>query len=131
MTPRFIILNCVAVAVLALMWIGGLLDKALSGSNGIAIAVVGSALLIGLGTIASGHIKMAKRIKTHITKVGLCGTVLGFILALSSIDPTQDTAARIAGVLTGMGLALYVTLSGLLANLWLIINLVLLGHDDG
>jgi hypothetical protein len=64
-------------------------------------------------------------------KLGLLGTVVGFIVMASQlgsmhsfdIERAQELLARMTG---GMAIALYTTLVGLLANLWLGLQLLLL-----
>jgi hypothetical protein len=92
----------------------------------------------GRGTLAAAlRLKLATRIAPvrHIANslvlLGLIGTVIGFIIALSGIDP--DLAADIGAVgpmvsklIEGMAVALYTTLSGAVLSIWLMINYRLL-----
>ncbi|WP_027133515.1 MotA/TolQ/ExbB proton channel family protein [Geminicoccus roseus] len=82
-------------------------------------------------------LKLAQRIATvrHVANVlvllGLIGTVLGFIQALSGVQPdTVGDVAAIPGMvsrlLEGMSTALYTTLVGSALNIWLILNYRLL-----
>ena len=59
--------------------------------------------------------------------LGLIGTVVGFIIALSGIDPANaadvdSITPMIATLIDGMSVALYTTLVGAILNLWLMIN---------
>ncbi len=59
--------------------------------------------------------------------LGLIGTVIGFIIALSGIDPAaaihvENVAAMITTLINGMSVALYTTLVGAVLYLWLIVN---------
>ncbi len=59
--------------------------------------------------------------------LGLIGTVVGFILALSEIDPARVGEASAIGpmvsqLLEGMAVALYTTLLGSVLNVWLGLN---------
>jgi hypothetical protein len=73
---------------------------------------------------------------THVVRIGLLGTVVGLIVAFSaasmggSADPNQ-IRPMIASVVDGMYVSLYATLLGIATNLWLKINLRLLGNIDG
>jgi biopolymer transport protein ExbB/TolQ len=63
--------------------------------------------------------------------LGLIGTVVGFIRALSGIDPAtvSDPSAigpMVSQLLEGMAVALYTTLAGSLLNIWLTLNCRLL-----
>jgi hypothetical protein len=75
-------------------------------------------------------------IATHVVRIGLLGTVVGLIIAFSaarsgaSADPNQ-IRPMIAAVVDGMYVSLYATLLGIGTNLWLKVNMRLLGHIDG
>ena len=63
--------------------------------------------------------------------LGLIGTVIGFIIALSAVD--ADAAADVSSIgpmvstlITGMSIALHTTLVGAILNIWLMINYRLL-----
>ena len=63
--------------------------------------------------------------------LGLIGTVLGFIIALSGVDPekTSDVnaiAPMVSTLIQGMSTALYTTLIGSILNVWLMANYQLL-----
>ena len=56
--------------------------------------------------------------------LGLVGTVIGFIVALSGVDPqkvpsVENVAPMVARLINGMSIALYTTLVGSLLHLWL------------
>ncbi len=74
-----------------------------------------------------------RHIAGSLVFLGLIGTVLGFMIALSGIDPAQagDPAAvapMVARLIDGMGLALSTTLTGAVLNLWLMGNVRMLEH---
>ena len=59
--------------------------------------------------------------------IGLIGTVVGFIIALSGVDPSivSDVNAigpMVSTLITGMSVALYTTLVGAVFSLWLSLN---------
>ncbi len=59
--------------------------------------------------------------------LGLVGTVIGFIVALSGVDPQQSAnvehiAPMVATLIRGMSIALYTTLIGAFLHIWLMIN---------
>lgn len=63
--------------------------------------------------------------------LGLIGTVVGFIRALSGIDPAtvgqaEAIAPMVSQLLEGMAVALHTTLAGSLLNIWLTLNCRLL-----
>jgi len=59
--------------------------------------------------------------------LGLVGTVIGFIVALSGVDPQKvpavdNVAPMVAQLINGMSIALYTTLIGSVLHLWLMIT---------
>jgi len=68
-----------------------------------------------------------RNIANSLVFLGLIGTVIGFIVALSGVDPaaTADVdkvAPMVSTLIKGMSIALYTTLLGALLNIWLSIN---------
>lgn len=69
---------------------------------------------------------------SRLVLLGIIGTILGFIIALySGVDPSaaRDLDAvgpMVAGVLQGIGMAFFKTLTGSVLNLWLMANYRLL-----
>ena len=73
------------------------------------------------------RIVIVRHIANALVFLGLIGTVIGFIIALSGIDPAAATqvesvAAMISTLISGMSVALYTTLVGAVLYLWLIVN---------
>jgi biopolymer transport protein ExbB/TolQ len=79
------------------------------------------------------RLRMAQRIAPvrHIANtlvlLGLIGTVLGFIIALSGVDPdtvsdVNSIAPMVSVLIQGMSTALYTTLIGSILNVWLMAN---------
>jgi MotA/TolQ/ExbB proton channel family len=59
--------------------------------------------------------------------MGLVGTVIGFIVALSGVDPQKvpavdNVAPMVARLINGMSIALYTTLIGSVLHLWLMLT---------
>lgn len=59
--------------------------------------------------------------------LGLVGTVIGFIVALSGVDPQasaqlDEVASMVATLVAGMSIALYTTLVGAVLHVWLMVN---------
>ncbi len=68
-----------------------------------------------------------RHIANSLVFLGLIGTVIGFIIALSGVDPAAGTevenvAAMISVLINGMSVALHTTLVGAVLYIWLIIN---------
>ena len=72
-----------------------------------------------------------RHIANTLILLGLIGTVIGFIIALSGVDPQATAAAEnVSAVVTtlidGMSVAMYTTLTGAVLYVWLTINYRLL-----
>lgn len=79
------------------------------------------------------RIVLVRYIANTLVLLGLIGTVVGFIIALSSIDPArakdvEAIAPMVTGLISGMSTALYTTLVGAVLNLWLMANYQVLAH---
>ena len=90
-------------------------------------ALSASALRLTLG----GRISTIRHIANSLVLLGLIGTVLGFIIALSGVDANAASdvsaiAPMVTELISGMSVALYTTLVGAVFNLWLMINYQLL-----
>ena len=72
-----------------------------------------------------------RHLANSLVLLGLIGTVIGFIIALSGVRPevASDIGAigpMVATLISGMSVALYTTLVGSLLHLWLMVNVRLL-----
>jgi biopolymer transport protein ExbB/TolQ len=97
------------------------------GRDGHSRAMLASALKLAL----SARIAAVRHIANSLVLLGLIGTVIGFIIALSGVDPQQaaDVAAigpMVSTLIQGMSVALYTTLVGAVLNIWLMVNYRLL-----
>ena len=77
------------------------------------------------------RISVVRHLGNTLVLLGLIGTVLGFIIALSGVDPekTSDVnaiAPMVSTLIQGMSTALYTTLIGSILNVWLMANYQLL-----
>lgn len=93
----------------------------------------------GARTIAAGRLKLAVsgriaivlNVANSLVLLGLIGTVVGFIIALSGVDPSaagqfDAIAPMVAQLIRGMSVALYTTLVGAVLHLWLKVNYYIL-----
>ncbi len=142
-----------ATFVVALAWCGRLiadtgaeLDQAKSGrlragsrTSGYLTARVGAgkerrrALERSLRIKLTSRIAGVRQMAGSLVFLGLIGTVIGFMVALSGVDPSRagDVSAvtpMVATLIDGMGLALATTLVGAVLNLWLMVNYRILEH---
>ena len=93
------------------------------GLDGQGRSTLASALRLKLATRLGG----IKHTASTLVLLGLVGTVVGFIEALSGVDPSTvgDAAAigpMVSSLLHGMAVALYTTLVGSLLNIWLMLD---------
>lgn len=107
---------------LADSWSARYLDEARHHSSG-SRGLVASALRMRV----TDNISVIRHIAGILVLLGLIGTVLGFIMALSGVDPEKaadvtSMTPMVATLIQGMSVALYTTLAGAVANLWLMVN---------
>lgn len=84
-----------------------------------------------LKLVLSNRIAIVLHIANSLVLLGLVGTVIGFIIALSGVDPeaagnVDSIAPMVAELIHGMSVALYTTLVGAVLHLWLKINYFIL-----
>lgn len=75
----------------------------------------------------SHSIQIVRNVANLLVFLGLIGTVIGFIISLSGVDPqsvseSEKVAGMVATLIKGMSIALYTTLLGAVLNVWLNIN---------
>jgi hypothetical protein len=132
---RCIVLQAVGLAGVAALWIAGLAAKPFETNGVLAVLILGIGL-IGVACVFLQRWRDVQWIATHVVRIGLLGTVIGLIAAFSSVhggasnDPNQ-IREMIAAVVDGMYISLYATLLGIGCNLWLKVNLRLLGNFHG
>jgi hypothetical protein len=134
--PRCIVLQSIGAAFLAGLWLMGLLQKPYEGDNGFLCWLITAIGVLGLVCVFLQRWRDVQWIATHVVRIGLLGTVVGLIIAFSAAaggDSADPNAIKpmIASVVSGMYVSLYATLLGIATNLWLKINLRVLGHDHG
>lgn len=91
--------------------------------NGVDPSVAAAALQAKL----TGRITFVRQAGGMLVTLGLIGTVIGFIIALSGVDPSRmgDAASigpMVATLIDGMGVALYTTLVGAVLGVWTMVN---------
>ena len=88
-------------------------------------------LASGLRLKLASRIAPIRHVANSLVLLGLIGTVIGFIIALSGVRPevASDVSAigpMVSTLIGGMSVALYTTLVGSLLHLWLMVNVRLL-----
>jgi hypothetical protein len=133
---RCVVLQAIGAAVLAGLWIAGLAGKPFEGSNGAVCWIILGMGLLGIACVFMQRWNDVQWLATHVVRIGLLGTVVGLIIAFSaagqggSTNP-EEIKPMIAAVVNGMYVSLYATLLGIGTNLWLKVNLRLLGNFHG
>lgn len=77
------------------------------------------------------RVAVVRQLASSLVLLGLIGTVVGFIIALSGVQPEQASDVKaitpmVSTLIAGMSTALYTTLVGSVLNVWLMINYQLL-----
>jgi predicted secreted protein len=134
--PRCILLQSIAAAVLVGLWLAGILQKPFEGDSGFLCWFIVAIGALGIACVFAQRWRDVQWIATHVVRIGLLGTVVGLIMAFSAAaagDSSDPSAIKpmIAAVVSGMYVSLFATLLGIVTNLWLKINLRVLGHDHG
>jgi hypothetical protein len=133
---RCVVLQAIGIAMLVGLWVGGLAGKPFEGDNAFLCWLIVAIAALGIACVFLQRWRDVQWIATHVVRIGLLGTVVGLIMAFSaarsgaSADPNQ-IRPMIAAVVDGMYVSLYATLLGIGTNLWLKINMRLLGRIDG
>lgn len=86
-------------------------------------ATEGARMKLALAT----HVAPIQHIANSLVLLGLIGTVVGFIIALSGVNPStagnvDAITPMVAELIHGMSVALYTTLVGSVLHLWLKVN---------
>lgn len=100
---------------------------AITGRDGHSRSITASALKLKL----SSRIAVVRHIANSLVFLGLIGTVIGFMIALSGVNPEDaaDISAigpMVSTLISGMSVALSTTLVGAVLNVWLMVNYRLL-----
>jgi MotA/TolQ/ExbB proton channel family len=133
---RCIVLQAIGAAGVVGLWIAGIASKPFEADNGFLCWLIVAIAALGVLCVFLQRWSDVEWLATHVVRIGLLGTVIGLIIAFSaaktggSADPSE-IKPMIAAVVDGMYVSLYATLLGIGTNLWLKINLRLLGHAHG
>ena len=133
---RAVVLQAIGAAMVAGLWIAGLAGKPFEGNNGPLCWIIIGMGVLGIGCVFMQRWNDVQWLATHVVRIGLLGTVVGLIIAFSaaaqggSTNP-DEIKPMISAVVSGMYVSLYATLLGIGTNLWLKVNLRLLGTFHG
>ena len=75
----------------------------------------------------AGRLVPIRQLAATLVLLGLIGTVAGFVIALSGVEPAKaadvtSVAPMIARLIEGLGVALHTTLVGAVLNIWLVLD---------
>ncbi len=87
----------------------------------------GQARMEALRLKLANRVAVVRHTANTLVFLGLIGTVIGFIIALSGVNPetatdTDAVAKMVATLIQGMSVALYTTLTGAVLYIWLIVG---------
>ena len=133
---RCVVLQTVGAAGLLVLWAAGLAGKPFESSNALLCWLIVAMGAVGVGCVFLRRWRDVQWIATHVVRIGLLGTVVGLIIAFSAAREGASAEAEqiktmIGAVVSGMYVSLYATLLGIGTNLWLKVNLRLLGDIHG
>jgi len=133
---RCVVLQTIGAAGLVGLWAAGLAGMPFESSNAPLCWLIVAMGALGIGCVFLRRWRDVQWIATHVVRIGLFGTVVGLIIAFSAARNGASAEAEqiktmIAAVVSGMYVSLYATLLGIATNLWLKINLRLLGDIHG
>jgi hypothetical protein len=133
---RCVVVQAVGAAGVVSLLIAGIAHKPFEGANAFLCWLIVGVAALGILCVFLQRWRDVEWLATHVVRIGLLGTVVGLIMAFSAAkaggaaDP-NEIKPMIAAVVDGMYVSLYSTLLGIGTNLWLKINLRLLGRADG
>ena len=133
---RCVVVQAIGAAGLVGLWIAGIANKPFEGDNAFLCWIILAVAALGILCVFLQRWRDVEWLATHVVRIGLLGTVVGLIMAFSAAKAggsadLNEIKPMIAAVVDGMYVSLYATLLGIATNLWLKINLRLLGRIDG
>jgi hypothetical protein len=133
---RCVVVQAIGLACVAALWVAGLAGLPFEGANGPLCWIIVGIGAVGIACVFLQRWRDVQWIATHVVRIGLLGTVVGLIIAFAAARDggsadAEAVKSMIASVVDGMYVSLYATLLGIAVNLWLKINLRLLGNVHG
>ncbi len=133
---RCVVVQAIGAAGIVGLWIAGIASKPFEGGNAFLCWLIVGIAALGILCVFLQRWRDVEWLATHVVRIGLLGTVIGLIMAFSAAKAggsadLNEIKPMIAAVVDGMYVSLYATLLGIGTNLWLKINLRLLGRADG
>ena len=133
---RCVVLQAIGAAGILGLWIAGIANKPFEGDNAFLCWLIVGVAGLGILCVFLQRWRDVEWVATHVVRIGLLGTVVGLIIAFSAAKAggsadLSEVKPMIAAVVDGMYVSLYATLLAIATNLWLKINLRLLGRVHG
>jgi MotA/TolQ/ExbB proton channel family len=133
---RCVVLQAIGAAFVMGLWIAGLASKPFEGDTAALCWIILGIGALGIACVFLQRWRDVQWLATHVVRIGLLGTVVGLIIAFSAAaqggsSSPEEIKPMISAVVNGMYVSLYATLLGIAVNLWLKINLRLLGNFHG
>ena len=133
---RCVVLQAIGAAFVMGLWIAGLASKPFDGDTAALCWIILGIGALGVACVFLQRWRDVQWLATHVVRIGLLGTVVGLIIAFSAAaeggsSSPEEIKPMISAVVNGMYVSLYATLLGIAVNLWLKINLRLLGNFHG
>jgi hypothetical protein len=133
---RCVVLQAIGAAGILGLWIAGIANKPFEGDNAFLCWLIVGVAGLGILCVFLQRWRDVEWLATHVVRIGLLGTVVGLIIAFSAAKAggsadLNEVKPMIAAVVDGMYVSLYATLLAIATNLWLKINLRLLGRVHG
>jgi MotA/TolQ/ExbB proton channel family len=133
---RCVVVQAIGAAGIVGLWIAGIANKPFEGDNAFLCWLIVGVAGLGILCVFLQRWRDVEWLATHVVRIGLLGTVVGLIIAFSAAKAggsadLSEVKPMIAAVVDGMYVSLYATLLAIATNLWLKINLRLLGRVHG
>ncbi len=131
---RFIVIQCVLAAGLIALWLTGYVAKPFEGESRYFCAVVALLGFVGIFLVGVKRFPDAAWLADKMVRIAVIGMQVGVLAALASVSQSLmsggDVTQVVALFLRAIGIAFYVSLFALASNLWIELNLRLLGWRD-
>ena len=121
---RFSLMGAIGLAGLFCIWASGWTDRIIAADVTYIVWIQSLLMLVALYNVWRGEWTHVQDLREMLFELGLIGTLIGMIIAVADVDPTQvgnaNAAGKLAaGFISGMGVALYTTLVGAVFAAWL------------
>ncbi len=123
MLYRFAVLNIAWFAAFGAAWRQGWIDLVLDGDQTRFSVAIFGVFLVGVIAVWRKR-SLARFIEHKLVMLGLIGTIIGFIIALSGIDASASgdldaVTGMVTQLISGLGVAMFTTLVGSIGSVWL------------